>query len=136
RGSAGRAAAGAIGIGNAVGAALTNRRLLGPAEAKMMLISGILLLGLSAVGVLWPRWITIPLAVLGAWVALSLFIRAYKLHAEGERSEEVKHSRDESPAAPPVSLHDWRKEPGRESATEPNDLDPATPARAKLPPGH
>ena len=35
-GSAGRAAAGVIGVGSAVGAAITNRRVLGPAEARLM----------------------------------------------------------------------------------------------------
>ena len=36
RGSAGRMAAGAIGIGSAIGAAVTNHRFLGPAEARIL----------------------------------------------------------------------------------------------------
>ena len=35
-GSAGRAAAGAVSVGSALGAALTNRRTLGPAEAGLL----------------------------------------------------------------------------------------------------
>ena len=79
KGSATRAAAGFIGVGSAVGAAITNRRVLGPAEARMMAMAATLLLVLSIVAVKWPRGITYPLAFIGIWVALALFIRAYKL---------------------------------------------------------
>jgi cardiolipin synthase len=85
--SSGRAAAGAVRIGNMVGAAITNRRILGPAEARITSGAGILLLALSALAVFWPRVITVPLAVLGVWVAASLFIRAYGLYLEGKREE-------------------------------------------------
>src|SRR5690606_14709725 len=44
RGSAGRAAAGAIRIGNTIGAAITNRRLLGPVEARLATFGGMLLI--------------------------------------------------------------------------------------------
>src|SRR5207245_10657453 len=47
-GSAGRVAAGAIRIGNTVGAAVSNRRLLEPVEARIMIAVGLLLLGLAA----------------------------------------------------------------------------------------
>src|SRR5258705_1603209 len=40
-GSAGRAAAGAVSIGSAVGAAMTGRRALGPAEARIMGMAGL-----------------------------------------------------------------------------------------------
>lgn len=87
--SSGRAAAGAVRIGNVVSAAITNRRVLGPAEARIMLSSGFLLLLLSIVAVLWPRLVTIPLAVLGVWVAASLFIKAYNLYQEGKKEQEA-----------------------------------------------
>ena len=80
KGSTSRAAAGVIGVGSAVGAAITNRRVLGPAEARLMGMAGGVLLGLSIIAVKWPRGITYPLAFIGTWVALALFIRAYKLH--------------------------------------------------------
>jgi cardiolipin synthase A/B len=79
KGSTSRAAAGVIGVGSAVGAAITNRRVLGPAEARLMVMAGGFLLGLSIIAVKWPRGITYPLAFIGTWVALALFIRAYKL---------------------------------------------------------
>ncbi len=85
-GSVSRAGVGAIRIGSAVGAAITNRRILGPTEAKIMLFVSIALLVLSAVSVIWPRLIGIPAAFLGIWLAISLGIRAYKLYE--------KHTRD------------------------------------------
>jgi cardiolipin synthase len=95
-GSSSRAAAGAIQIGRTVGAAITNRRMLGPAEARIMGSSGLLLLALSAIAIVWPRVIAAPLAVIGVWVATSLFIRAYRLHREGRREElELKSAESE-----------------------------------------
>jgi len=79
-GSAGRAVAGAVRIGNAVGAAITNRRVLGRAEAGLMLRVGLLLLAFAAPCILWPRLVTIPLAVLAIWVAVSMLVRAIKLY--------------------------------------------------------
>jgi cardiolipin synthase A/B len=88
RGSAGRAAIGALGLGSAVSAAITNHRILGPAEAKVMVVASALLLALTVVAVLWPRVVTIPLAVLGVWIAAALLIRAYRLHRDGAPAEQ------------------------------------------------
>jgi len=79
RGSPGRLAAGAVGLGSVVSAAITNHRVLGPAEAKVMAACAALLLGLSAVAVAAPRLLTIPLAVVAAWVAVTLLVRAWRL---------------------------------------------------------
>lgn len=87
KGSASRAAAGAIRISNTVGAAITNHRVLGPAEARVMVTGSFLLLALAAVAVLWPRVISVPLAVIGVWVAASLLIQAYKLHLQGKKEK-------------------------------------------------
>jgi cardiolipin synthase len=78
-GSATRAATGVLRIGNAVGAAITNHRVLGPAEARIMFNVAALLLLLAALAILWPPLVAIPIAVLGGWVAVSLLIRAYRL---------------------------------------------------------
>jgi cardiolipin synthase A/B len=95
-GSSSRAAAGAIQIGRTVGAAITNRRPLGPAEARIMGVSGLLLLAASVIAVLWPKLVSWPLAVIGVWVAVSAFIRAFHLRREGEREEQrVKSIQDE-----------------------------------------
>ncbi len=84
-GGSSRAAAGAIRVGNAVSAALTNHRVLSPSEARLTASAGLLLLLCSGLTVMWPRLLAVPIAVLGAWVALSLFIRAYALHRAGKR---------------------------------------------------
>ena len=80
-GSAGRAAAGVLRIGNAVGAAITSHRVLGPAEARIMFIVACLLLPLTVVAILWPRVVAVPIAVLGGWLAISLLVRGYRLRA-------------------------------------------------------
>jgi cardiolipin synthase len=82
-----RAAAGAIQIGRTVGAAITNRRALGPAEARIMGTAGLLLVAASVIAVLWPRVVSLPLAVIGVWVAISAFIRAFHLRREGGNEE-------------------------------------------------
>jgi cardiolipin synthase len=91
-GSAGRAAAGAVSIGSAVGAAMTGRRVLGPAEARIMGAAGVALLLLGVVALLWPRAVAVPLAVLAIWLAGSLLFRAFVLHRE--RVEESKDAED------------------------------------------
>ena len=90
-GSAGRAAAGALSIGSAVGAVLTNRRPLGTAEAKLLGYVGLVLLGIALVGVLWPRLLAVPIAVIAAWFAVATLARALRLHrarSEGTRDGE------------------------------------------------
>ncbi|HVY82755.1 MAG TPA: hypothetical protein VG994_17320, partial [Steroidobacteraceae bacterium] len=78
-GSASRAAAGALRIGRAVGAALTEQRVLAQTEARTVAIVGVLLVGVAAVGILWPLAIAVPIAILALWMAISLFIRAHTL---------------------------------------------------------
>ncbi len=86
RGSSGRAAAGALRLANSVGAAMTDRRVLGSAEARVMAVAGTLLLVFAAVCVIWPPAIAIPLAVVASWASLSLWVRAWKLrrHRSGK----------------------------------------------------
>jgi cardiolipin synthase len=84
-GSAGRAAAGVLRIGNAVGAAITNHRTLGPAEARIMFSVAWLLLIQTIVAIFWPRAVAVPLALLGGWVAISLLVRAYRLRSRRDR---------------------------------------------------
>ena len=79
RGSPGRLAAGAAGLGSAVTAAITNRRPLGPAEAKVMVVGGMLLVVLSVLAVVFPRVVTVPMALFGLWVATTLLVRAFRL---------------------------------------------------------
>jgi len=86
-GSGGRAAAGAIRIGNAIGAAFTNRRVLEPVEAHIMITAGILLLALAVLFWFFPRLLVYPLAIAFVWAAVALLYNGYKLQREGERVE-------------------------------------------------
>jgi cardiolipin synthase len=95
--SAGRAAAGALTIGSAVGAALTNRRVLGPAESGLLFKVAMVLLALSAVLVLWPRVLALPLAALGVWVAVAMLLKARALHRANRAPARAR-------AAPPGEL--------------------------------
>jgi cardiolipin synthase len=79
--SAGRAATGMLRIGNAVGAAITNRRPLGQAEARIMFGVGCVLLLMTVIVILWPRVLEVPLVVLGGWLGISLLVKAYRLRA-------------------------------------------------------
>ena len=85
-GSAGRAAAGAVRISNAIGAAFTNRRELGPVEARLMIIVGALLLGLALLFGYFPRVLAGPIVVIFVWIAVALFYKAFKLYRERKRS--------------------------------------------------
>jgi cardiolipin synthase A/B len=78
-GSAGRAAAGAIRIGNAVGAAFTNRRVLHPVEGRLIFAVGSLLLGLAALFYFFPGVTAYPLMVVFGWIGFALIYRAFKL---------------------------------------------------------
>ena len=78
-GSAGRAAAGAVRIGNAIGAAFTNRRPLGPIEARLALTAGLLLCALSVVVAVFPQVVAYPLVLIGAWAGIALLYRGYRL---------------------------------------------------------
>lgn len=83
-GSGGRAAAGAIRLGNAVGAAFTNRRVLEPVEARLMLMTGLLLFGLALIAWFFPNVVIYPLVVVLVWISLALLHRAYRLKIRGE----------------------------------------------------
>ena len=80
RGSAGRAATGVLAIGSTVGAAFTSQQALGPAEIPALTVAALALLALAAVALHWPRAISIPVAVLGVWTALTLALRILRLY--------------------------------------------------------
>jgi len=89
-GSAGRAAAGALSVGNAMGAALTNRRLLGPAESGLLVKLAVFALATAVAGFVWPRTLAFPLALIAAWLGLSMLGKAWALR------------RQRSPSPPPA----------------------------------
>jgi len=81
-GSAGRAAAGALSVGNAMGAALTNRRLLGPAESGLLVKLAVLALAISVMAFLWPQMLAMPLAIVAAWLGLAMLGKAWLLRRQ------------------------------------------------------
>jgi cardiolipin synthase A/B len=91
-GSGGRAAAGAIRIGNAVGAAFTGRRVLDAVEARLMTSVGALFLILAALFALFPRVLAYPLFIIFVWFGAALLYRSYKLYREGKRKENARAS--------------------------------------------
>jgi hypothetical protein len=66
-------------MANAVGAAMTNHRVLGPAESRVLVVSGVALLAITALAVVWPAALAFPLAVLTMWIGASLLWRAIRL---------------------------------------------------------
>jgi cardiolipin synthase len=83
-GSASRTAAGMMRLSRTVGAAVTRSRELGPAEAVIMLWSAALLLAVSAILMVWPRLLAIPLAILCLWFAVSFVSHGLRLRAKGK----------------------------------------------------
>lgn len=84
-GSMARAAAGALRIGNTVGAAIADRRVLGPAESALMAGVGLGLLAIALIAVLWPLVLALPIVLIAIWAGISLLLRAYALHVRGSR---------------------------------------------------
>ncbi len=88
-GKAARAAAGALRIGNSVGAALTNRRALGPAEAGTMLTVGLFFVVLASVALVIPLAVTLPLALFAAWIAVTLLVRGWRMHRKSDEEDRL-----------------------------------------------
>jgi cardiolipin synthase len=78
-GSAGRAAAGALRIGNAIGASFVNRRVFEPVEARLMLTGGAVLTGLAVLFYFFPLVLMYPVSVAFLWIGIVLLYRAYRL---------------------------------------------------------
>ncbi len=90
-GSSGRAAAGALRLANSMGAAITNRRMLGPAESISLGGGGLLLAATGTIAAIWPKSIAWPLAVLSFWFAsilLARFFSARKRTRQADRPDD------------------------------------------------
>jgi cardiolipin synthase len=84
--SAGRAAAGAVSVGSALGAALTNRRTLGPAEAGLLGIMAILMIAIAVVAAAMPSLVAWPIAFLAAWLGVAWGIKGWRLWRRAPRA--------------------------------------------------
>ncbi len=103
---AGRATAGAIRIGHAVGAALTGQRTLGPAEARVALGGGIVVVTLAVAALIWPPLVSVPVAALGLWLGAALILHAWRLARSSRGQRPGGPSRPNQPR--PGALRWWR----------------------------
>ena len=109
RARSGLAAAGALRIGHAVGAAIGGYRVHGPAEAKLLALGGLALLAIGVVALVWPRVAAFPVAVLGLWLSSALIWRAWRLRREAREADRValatreREARASEGAPPPES---------------------------------
>jgi cardiolipin synthase len=92
-GSANRAAAGAVSVGSALGAAITNRRALGPAEAGLLFLVGSLVMVIAVIAAFWPRVFAWPLAFICTWLGIAWTAKAIALkrRAQSQAGEPVSH---------------------------------------------
>jgi cardiolipin synthase len=106
------AAAGAIRVANAVGAAMTNHRVLGATEGRLLAGAGALLIVLGVVALLWPRVIAIPGGLIACWIGLSLAWRALRLRAKRRQAAAAAAAATEASAAPaPSATNPEKAEP-------------------------
>jgi cardiolipin synthase len=78
-GSGGRAAVGALRLGHTVTSAVTSHRALTSQDAGIVAWAGAAAIVLAIAAVYWPRMLAVPLAIVIAWVGVSLLIRAFRL---------------------------------------------------------
>jgi len=97
RGSASRAAASALRIGNTVSAALTNRRVLSGAEAGTMAKFGVGFFVVAVLGILFPRALAIPVGVLLGWFGVTLVLKAWRIRRRAQREAQLQPERSGAP---------------------------------------
>jgi len=78
-GSTSRAVSGLVRIGHTLGTPLTKRRVLGPIEARLTAVIGLMLCALSLLFAMFPKALAYPLIAIGAWGGLTLLYRGYQL---------------------------------------------------------
>jgi len=122
------AAAGAIRVANAVGAAMTNHRVLGPAEGGLLLVTGMSLVMLAVLATLWPRVLAAPLSFLGLWLGLAFTWRALRLKVS--RREPVQVPGNAAPGVSVVRSSEVGATPASGMVDPPGDRDQARPPPA------
>ena len=91
-GSTSGIASGAVRIGNAVGAVLIDRRVLGPVQARLAILVGLALCSLSVLIALFPRVLSFTAAALGFWGGLALLWRGVQLYRRSKHQTEDLNS--------------------------------------------
>lgn len=85
-GSASRAAAGAVSVGSALGAAFTNRRSLGPAEAGLLFMMATVVVTIGVISAIWPRVLAWPLAFIFLWLGVGWALKGIALRRKVQRT--------------------------------------------------
>jgi cardiolipin synthase len=85
-GSAGRLAAGALRLGNTASAMITERRVLGLADARAAAMTGVGFLVFAVIAFLWPTVVAIPLGVLIVWLGIAMVAKAHSLRKQREEA--------------------------------------------------
>jgi len=93
-GSAGRAAAGAFSVGSALGAALTDRRILGPAEAGLLFIMAGVSIVIGILAALAPRVLAWPIAFVAIWSGVAWLVKGVSLRRGRRRGPRVEQLED------------------------------------------
>jgi cardiolipin synthase len=107
-GSAGRAAAGAFSVGSALGAALTDRRILGPAEAGLLFLMAAVAGVIGIVGAMWPRVLAWPVAVIALWSGIAWAAKGIALRRGRRSGARVERLEDAMPDPGPPANHEVR----------------------------
>jgi cardiolipin synthase len=79
------AAAGALRLGSAVGAALGGRRVLGPADGDALAWAGVALLGAALLAALFPRAVLVPVIAVQVWFGATLIAQAIRMRRRRAR---------------------------------------------------
>ena len=66
-------------MGNTLSAAVTEHRVLEPADARVVATIGLVLLVIATAIVRWPLVLAIPAALVFVWVGGALLLRAWRL---------------------------------------------------------
>jgi cardiolipin synthase len=74
RSRASRTTATAVRLSNTMAIAIRQPRFLGPAEARLAFLLGLILLGFAGITLYWPRLVALPMAAFSLWLALSLLL--------------------------------------------------------------
>ena len=79
-GSMRKATAGALNAATSIGSAITKKMPLGAGDARLLLIVGSALLGISAVFILFPRLASIPVVVIFLLIAIPTLAKAFQTY--------------------------------------------------------
>jgi cardiolipin synthase len=85
RASPSRAAAGALRLGNIVGATLVEKRPLGTSDARTLMFGGLGGLAVALVAMVWPALLAVPVGLFSAWLGTAWLVRGWRLRREGRR---------------------------------------------------